>query len=320
MKWMNNLNLGNTLLENLPTGIIIINKNGIIEYVNSEVSKAINFTDIIGENIFNFNKIINSELHSAILSAFNGKRTELKHTIYLEHNTNPIKHLNLTILPYDFIKNNSTKISIILNDVTKEFILNEKKEKVETNYLNTIEALAHLIDIRDSYTWQHSQNVSKYASMICDRLKLPQYEREIILLSAKFHDIGKVGISDFILNKTGRLTTEEFEIMKNHSIIGADIIAKIEELEDVSKIIRHHHERWDGTGYPDKLVGDEIPFGSQIIAIADTYDAVTSNRVYRKSLGKKRAIEILREEKFKQFNGFLVDVFLKVIDIEDSTS
>lgn len=174
--------------------------------------------------------------------------------------------------------------------------------------------MANLVDARDSYTGEHSKNVYKYVTLLCNSLNINRKEKEEIELAAKFHDIGKIGISDSILNKPGRLTDEEYNEMKKHPVIGSEVISKIDGFETVSSIIRHHHERWDGNGYPDRLSSSKIPFGAQIIAIADTYDAITSNRVYRKSLGKARAMQILMEERNKQFNGSLVDIFVGQID------
>lgn len=300
------------ILEKSPNGVVVVNTDGIIEYVNHSTGQILGSTETVGLNIFQFDTVKNSNLYGAIKNAINGVSTNLKHEVYTSYTSGQTKVLNLCVFPdkgnnHDEVE----KVVILLVDVTEEFNL---KEKAERTYLDTIEALASLVDARDPYTGQHSKNVSKYTAMVCSKLDLPQQEKERIILSASFHDIGKVGVGDNVLNKEGKLTDEEYEIMKKHPSIGADIIGKIQGFEDVSNMIKHHHERWDGRGYPAKLKEDEIPYGSLIIAIADTYDAITSDRVYRKGLGKERAIQILKEEKGKQFNAELVDVFLSVIE------
>lgn len=300
------------MIEKLPNGVVSININGIIEYVNPAVGVILRTKGMVGFNIMNFDKVRKSKLYPAILAALEGKVTELKHEKYNLSPSNENKILNLYIFPEKNIaKDKIEKIIVVIQDVTEEYLL---KEMVEKNYLDTIEALASLVDARDSYTWEHSKNVSKYVSMICNKLNIPVSEKEKIELAASFHDIGKIGISDFILNKNRHLTDEEFSIMKKHPEIGADIICKINGLKEVGNIIRHHHERWNGKGYPDGLKGNEIPYGSQIIAIADTFDAITCNRVYRKGMEIDRAIQILKEERYKQFNSELVDVFLSLIE------
>ena len=302
------------MIEKLPNGIAIININGIIEYVNPALGIILGAVDIVGRNVMHYDKVKKTNIYLAILLALKGEATDIKHQKYKLGSSGENKILNLNIFPEkSSTKNKIEKIIVVIQDVTEEYFL---KKKVEKNYLDTIEALASLVDAKDSYTWEHSKNVSNYVSMICAKLNLPVSEKEKIELSASFHDIGKIGICDFILNKNGPLTDEEFSTIKKHPEIGADVIRKINGFEEGGDIIRHHHERWDGKGYPYGLKGNEIPYGSQIIAIADTFDAITSDRVYRNAKGIDKAIQILKEERGKQFNSELVDVFLSVIGTE----
>ncbi|MCB2293506.1 HD domain-containing protein [Clostridium algoriphilum] len=190
--------------------------------------------------------------------------------------------------------------------------------KLENAYLSGFEAMAALVDAKDFYTGEHSKNVSKYVSIICNNLscsKNKEDSKNKVKIAATFHDLGKIGVPDNILKNPGKLSNSDYEIMKTHPIIGANVIDKIEGFSEISTIIRHHHERWDGAGYPDGLKGNEIPFGSQIISIADTFDAITSDRVYRKGRSEDIAIKILTNEKGKQFNPELVDIFIKSISI-----
>jgi HD-GYP domain-containing protein (c-di-GMP phosphodiesterase class II) len=145
-----------------------------------------------------------------------------------------------------------------------------------------------------------------------------------VVLAAPLHDIGKIKIPDIVLNKPARLTNDEYEIIKNHSIYGANIVKKtIYSLEnkdyaDVAyNIARHHHERWDGTGYPDRLKGEEIPLEARIMALADVYDALISDRVYKKAYSKEKAIEIIKEGSGSQFDPLLASLFVECV-LEDS--
>jgi PAS domain S-box-containing protein/putative nucleotidyltransferase with HDIG domain len=303
--------LKSSIISYTPQGIIIIDKEGIIEYVNPSVGTILGSTETVGLNMLHFDTVINSSMYQGIIKALNGIPSELYGEHYISYTTGYKKVLNVFINPV--ISEDSQVVEgamLVLHDITEEYNL---RLKMESTYLSTIAALAEAIDARDEYTGEHSKNVSKFVELICNNLDISREEINKIKIAATIHDIGKIGVRDYILNKPDKLTFEEYEIMKRHPVIGSEIIGKINDFDDIAKIIRYHHERWDGNGYPDKLKGDEIPMGSQIIAIADTYDAIASNRVYRKSLGKDRAIEILLEERGKQFNSELVDMFIREI-------
>ena len=152
-------------------------------------------------------------------------------------------------------------------------------------FLKTITILAQAVELRDDYTGGHTQRVTRYATLLAQHLNLPEDELELIRLGTPLHDIGKIGIDDAILRKPGRLTPEEFRRMQDHTTLGAEILQTIPEMQPIIPIVRNHHERWDGTGYPDRLGGEEIPFLARIVAVADAFDAMTSNRPYH--VGKK---------------------------------
>ncbi|MFR0801511.1 MAG: HD-GYP domain-containing protein [Suilimivivens sp.] len=161
----------------------------------------------------------------------------------------------------------------------------EGTDDEEEVYREIIECITGALDAKDAYTAGHSQRVSEMALKVCELIGLKKKGIRKIHIAAHLHDIGKIGIPDAILNKEGRLTDEEFEIMKTHSAIGAGILSKSQSLSEFSDIVLHHHERFDGKGYPDGLKGEKIPVGARIIAICDSIDAMTSNRRYRKELG-----------------------------------
>lgn len=153
----------------------------------------------------------------------------------------------------------------------------------EINYHEIIECITCALDAKDPYTAGHSQRVSDMALRVCELLGLKAADTEKIHIAAHLHDIGKIGVPDAILNKAGRLTKEEFESIKRHPQIGAQILGKSKKLSELSDIVLMHHERFDGTGYPIGAAGEEIPLGARIIAICDSIDAMTSNRCYRKA-------------------------------------
>ena len=178
--------------------------------------------------------------------------------------------------------------------------------------MDTIEVLRLAVDAKDEYTRGHSDRVAYYASKIGERFGLPYEDLEKLRIAGIFHDIGKIGISDLILKKPGRLTEEEFEEMKKHSEIGYRMIKNLGVGSIATNIIRYHHEKWDGTGYPRQLSGEEIPLEARIVALADVYDALRQERVYKKAFDHEKAVEIISSLSGKHFDPQLVEVFLTV--------
>ena len=197
--------------------------------------------------------------------------------------------------------------------------------RVEKIQQSVISSLATVVEERDENTGEHIQRTSEYVRMLSDAMKADSRYVSVsaeflnnVQLAAPLHDMGKIRIPDAILNKPGRLTDEEYAVMKRHSAYGAEIIEKTlrvieeEDYYNVAKnIARHHHERWDGKGYPDGLKGGEIPLEARIMALADVYDALVSKRVYKEAFSKEKACEILREGAGTQFDPDLTRLFLK---------
>lgn len=179
-------------------------------------------------------------------------------------------------------------------------------------YLHTIQSLAAAIDAKDSYTHGHSRRVMKYAVAIAREMGLDETELHTLRHTALLHDIGKIGISESILQKPGKLTDEEFHFIQGHPVMGAHILESIEFLREVRMQMKHHHEKFDGKGYPDGLKGDQIPRGARIISVADTYDAMTSTRPYRKGLAHEVALEEIKRCSGTQFDPAVVDAFVRV--------
>jgi putative two-component system response regulator len=177
-----------------------------------------------------------------------------------------------------------------------------------------IKALASAVDAKDPYTARHSRRVTRLSLLLADAIQLSSEERYMLELSAWMHDVGKIGVPDSILTKPAPLTHEEVAVMKEHSAKGGEIVGEIEELGRVADVIRHHHERVDGLGYPDGLRGAAIPLASRIILIADSFEAMVADRSYRRSLGREAAIRELQEHSGTQFDQSLTQAFIGALD------
>ncbi|MTI71288.1 MAG: HD-GYP domain-containing protein [Firmicutes bacterium] len=183
-----------------------------------------------------------------------------------------------------------------------------RQKKLTNTYLETVKALVSAIELKDNYTKGHGERVREYSMKIAREIGLSEKEIKGIDIAALLHDVGKIGVPEEILNKSGKLTYEEFELIKDHPTFSKTIVENISGLNEVSDIIYAHHEHFNGGGYPLGLKRDEIPYEAQIIQLADAYDAMTSDRSYRKALSERKAIEIIKKEKGKQFNPDIADI------------
>lgn len=181
------------------------------------------------------------------------------------------------------------------------------------SYMSILKSFAIILESKDPYIREHSMRVTKYAVMLAHELGLKPEEIEVIENTGQFHDIGKVGVSDTILQKPDELTAEEWEHMKRHPVIGYEIVEPLKLLHIALPGIRHHHERFDGQGYPDRLKGEEIPLSARILAIADAYEALTATRPYRSARSPDEAVEELKRCAGTQFDPVLLDKFLKAL-------
>ena len=197
--------------------------------------------------------------------------------------------------------------------------LADSKELLEKSYLESIEVLRRTVEVKDVYTRGHSDRVSEYSLLIGKKLNLPPEQMKTLKIGALFHDIGKIGIPDAILLKTDKLTDDEYSEIKNHPAIGAHILSNASIFADIIPIVKHHHERYDGKGYPARLAGEDIPYLARIVAVADTFDAMTSRRSYRQALDFDYTMNEIERCKETQFDPSIADVFLEILRTNQDT-
>ncbi|HZK41174.1 MAG TPA: HD domain-containing phosphohydrolase [Atribacterota bacterium] len=186
-------------------------------------------------------------------------------------------------------------------------------QKIQDSYFEIAKALAQAIEAKDPYTHGHSTRVVEYTVLIAQKLDLQEEEIELLKYAAMLHDIGKIGVREIVLNNPKGLTGEEYDEIKKHPLVGESIVKPIELLQPIRPLIRHHHEWYNGKGYPDGLSGENIPLGARILAVADAYDAMKSDRPYRKALTEETAIQELKRGNGTQFEPKIVEVFLEIL-------
>ena len=192
--------------------------------------------------------------------------------------------------------------------------VDRKTKEIEELYLNLVSSLADAIDAKDAYTNGHSARVAEYSREIAARYGYDQDKQDLIYMMGLLHDVGKIGVPDEIINKPSRLTDEEFAIIKSHPVIGGRILGNIKGMPELGDGARWHHERYDGRGYPDGKKGEEIPIEARMIAVADAYDAMSSNRSYRGALPQEKIREEIEKGKGTQFDPEFADIMLAMID------
>lgn len=219
-----------------------------------------------------------------------------------------IQYHRVSLLELDYQKELSREVE------EQTHVAKERAQRLETLSREIVETLAVTIDAKDRYTNGHSFRVSRYSMALAEKLGWDEREIKILGIEGLLHDIGKIGVPDAVLNKPGRLTDEEFKIIQSHTLVGDTILKQSGSLTDAAQVARHHHERYDGRGYPDGLKGEAIPMHARLVAVADAYDAMRSDRIYRKGL----PADVVRSEMVKgratQFDPKLLDEFLLLMD------
>lgn len=199
----------------------------------------------------------------------------------------------------------------LIKEINNE--LKDANDKLEKAYLESIEVLRHTVEAKDVYTRGHSDRVAEFSVLIGKKLGLPDKDLKTLQLGGLFHDVGKIGVPDSILLKDSKLTQDEYSEIKNHPLIGVHILSNATIFQDLIPIVKHHHERYDGTGYPSKLSGENIPYLARITAIADTFDAMTSKRTYRDALPIDMVISEIQKCSGTQFDPDIANIFLDIL-------
>lgn len=210
------------------------------------------------------------------------------------------------------------KVEKILTRFYLEEELRRLNRRNQRLFLNVLQVMAKVLEAKDPYTKFHSENVAKYARKIAKAMGYSPEEVELIQVAGILHDFGKIGVKEGVLNKVGHLTDKEFDAVKRHPVIAATILEPIEELNSIIADIRHHHEYYNGHGYPSGLRAEEIPLGARILQVADAYDAMTSQRSYHDPMTKDEARRELKRCSGSQFDPRIVEIFLKILEGEES--
>jgi len=316
-----------TVIEQLPEGIIIVGDNDEIIFVNraAEEIRHIQADQFIGRSVLSchpeksFEKVKRALqfLRREGTTTFKRMVTDTVNNRHYENNYVAVRDGNNNYIGAVIISGDITDRRI-LEEERKTYLQNlekrvtELKGNIQALFISSMNSLVNALEAKDPYTKGHSLRVCDMAVKMAEHKYGVSPKVSDIELSSKLHDIGKVGIREAILQKPGKLTDEEFNHIKEHTIIGEAILLPFEELKFVAKAAKHHHERFDGTGYPDGLKGEEIPDTSRIIAIADTYDAMTSARPYRLAMKPEKAAEEIKKHIGTQFDPQWGEIFLSL--------
>jgi len=289
---------GYNLSEKIIRGVSFTKDENTIGWVVKN-KKPLYIKDLEQDKRFSKKKVIDYKLKQLLMVPIIIER-EVKGVINLESNT------SFTTDIINLLKSFSEQAAVAINNA-------RLYNKIQDSYFEIVKALAQAIEAKDPYTHGHSERVMEYAVQIAQKLGLPEEEMETLRYAAILHDIGKIGVRGIVLNNPNGLTNEEFDEIKKHPLIGESIIQPIELLQSIRPLIRHHHEWYNGKGYPDGLSGGVIPLGARILTVADAYDAMISDRPYRKALNKETAIRELKRGSGTQFESKLVEVFLEIL-------
>ncbi|GAB6189150.1 hypothetical protein JCM30566_08890 [Marinitoga arctica] len=306
------------LLPELKSGCILKKENEVFRFISifGHSKKLYNkvailrndFDDIELMENFYFDEIRN-------IDNFKEKLIDVHKSLIVPLKTYTLHgYIILDLKNNDFNKHEINLIKVIGNIASTFFMSRELYDKQKKYLKNTAFAFLKAVDYYDPYTKGHSERVSYYATALARAIGKEDIIEDIFLAST-LHDIGKLSIPQSILLKKEPLTREEYEKIKEHPVKGEELVNSFEGFEKIGKIIRHHHERWDGKGYPDKLKGEKIPLESRIITIADAFDAIITTRPYRGAFSINEAIKELTKNKGKQFDPYLTDEFIKFLKI-----
>ncbi len=299
------------LLNNTPIAYVILDREYRIHFINESFVKLrkLDPNNTIGNKCYNLSNAGVRCGNCAVAKAFITKENVLVKRKDILHDQT-LRFIDDYAIPLQLNEKGEVEFILeIMIDRTTEMIKREQRNK---DYDEILNILSNLLEAKDSYTAKHSDNVRRIALNLALACNLERDQLLDISIAASLHDIGKVKIPDSIINKQGKLTDEEFFMIKNHPVYSYEMLENLSSFNHIREIAKHHHERIDGFGYPDKLKDNDISIGSKIIAIADTYDAITTTRSYRKSLSHEYAIDEIKRVSGTQLDSSLVDIFVEL--------
>ncbi|MDA7816711.1 response regulator [Sulfurimonas sp.] len=293
-------------------------KDGLKKYNSSSfdiVLSDINMPIMNGIEMITAIKNINSEQNIIVISAHT-EAEYLLETIHLgisEYILKPIIYEQVNSILFKVVHNIHINQQNINYSINLENMLEDKTQYIKENYELTVHAMVELVETRDTYTGGHSDRVANYSMLIAKEMNLSDKECDLIYRAGMLHDIGKVTTPDAILLKPGKLTPSEYHLIKNHVTVSYDLLSKIPMYDEISTIVATHHERHDGNGYPNGLSGSEIPLLGRIMIIADSFDAMTTNRIYKGRITPKNAIKEIESLSGSQFDPEIVPAACKAL-------
>ncbi len=320
--------LYSVIFENFPDGIILADRENKILFVNAaaERIRRISRKDKIGKNILDCHPEASREKVKRALSYIHEKKIPFQRMVVdsvsdriYENSYRVIENadgsvLGTMVISKDITDKQKAELERLRFNQRLQLEITSLSDRLNSLFLESLASLVNTLEAKDVYTRGHSERVTGVSKKFVLSVFGSTQLLSDIELAARLHDIGKIGINEAILNKPGKLTDEEMALMRKHPEITAQILSPFANLKEVTNIAKHHHERFDGKGYPDALAGDSIPIGSRILALADTYDAMTSSRPYREALSLDVAIKIIKENFGTQFDPELGTSFIELIE------
>lgn len=315
-------------MESFPDGIIIADNDNKIVFVNTaaERIRKISKEEKLGKSILDCHKPSSREKVGRALVYLKEKKGVFRRMVTDTQNGRVYENTYQAICDRNGSMLGSMVISKDITDKCKaeqenlnynqrlKLEISSLTQKLDTLFFESLNALVYTLEAKDIYTKGHSERVTNISKCFVHEIYGQTQLLADVELAAEFHDIGKIGIPEAILNKPGKLTRKETELMRRHPVITAQILSPFDNLKEVITIAKHHHERYDGCGYPDKLAGENIPLGSRILALADAYDAMISTRPYRKALKTAEAVQIIDENLTTQFDPVLGREFIDLVE------
>lgn len=298
------------IIDNTPAAYLVIDRNFNVEFANDYIVKiaGISYDEIIGQKCYRVKRHLDICEHCIVKKVFETGKKQYRLNKEVDRAGNERYNDNFGVPVVD-PDGNFDYVIEILTDRTEEM---RYQKQLASDFFSIVDTFTIIVEAKDPYTANHSRSVRDTSMLIAERLNLSTTQKRDIYVAASLHDVGKIGIPDAIINKSGKLTDEEYNIIKSHPQMGVDLLSKLSSFDNLKGNVLYHHERWDGNGYPHRLAGKNIPIGARIIAVADAYDAMTSDRSYRKGMTHSDAAKELVLGSSKQFDSSIVSAFLDV--------